>query len=183
MYANFLASSGRCFLFFLLFLAGCAGPINPIPQGGSVELLPEQGLLLLAIDTPHALRDIDIRGEQSLFLEEEHLKAGRNYLLVPTEAGEYYFDGVKFIWALDLDHDNLPLWSFRVVPGRTSYAGTFSASDVPAMVLGRFELVNEASMAQEYMEQMFPELLARFPLVFTGVGEDDFYERLQEAAQ
>ncbi len=181
MIKNLVTPPRRLVLLFLFMLSGCAGPITPVPQGGSVELLPEQGLLLLAIDTPYALRDIEIRGERGLFLEEEHLKKGRHYLLVPTEAGEYYFDGVEFIWVLDLEHDDRPLWSFRVVPGRTSYAGTFSASDAAAMMLGRFELINEASMALEYMEETFPELLARFPLVFTGVGEDDFYERLREA--
>ena len=166
------------FLFTLLFTTSCATKVSSIKQDRDLISSPEEGYLLIAVDTNVDLNSIDIDGEKDIILTEKDLISGSNYILVNLPAGDYVIETVrtsKYV-RFELDDD---IWEFQVKPGVVTYVGHLEVKTKIWGFLAFFELINKSSFALEYMEENFPEILAGRDMEYGGKGEERFFQTVR----
>ncbi|NMP16028.1 hypothetical protein [Thalassotalea sp. Y01] len=163
-------------------LTSCATKVSSIKDDIDNKLDKEEGYLLLAVDTNRPLREILISGTKLIKLTSDDLQKGSNYILINLPAGDYTIDEVKINFNAHIRGFEDELWQFSVEKDKISYVGHLNATTYTYWYYagGRFELLNKSSVALEYMEENFPQILAGRDMVYHGVGEDSFFELVAE---
>lgn len=161
----------------------CASYRAVDPTSGPLELGDDEGLVVLHV----APADVPI---DALYLSGVAVDVpgadGEQIWLVATSAGRHRIRGFR---ARDL-HGNLwtyllPLETtgFEVVSGQINYPGLLEVDrPSPFVFVGeplRYRLVNRSAVMLEQLEERHPEILARYPLRYTGRGVDRFLESLE----
>jgi hypothetical protein len=115
------------------------------------------------------------------------VRPGEHLVLLAIDAGSYrwnriYFPGPDGVLRIDIRANQS--WSFRVEAGRISYPGqlVFRGAEL-LWTAHRMEArsINRSSMVLQRLQKLYPGLLARYPIRYTGGRRDDFLERYAEA--
>ncbi|MCJ8268579.1 MAG: hypothetical protein MJK04_04165 [Psychrosphaera sp.] len=188
-----MAKLGLLSLLILLLglLPGCATKITSIKADLPINIKSNEGYLMLAIDTNVNLINLRLGGKKSPEFQREDLRVGSNYLLTSLPAGQYYLRsiGSRGIYHRNnhkLDGDEL---KFTIKPNQINYVGTVHLRKAVWSPSSRFILINQSSLAFEYLQQHFPKLLASQGISYQGPGEDNFFDVInlqptqQESAQ
>lgn len=161
-----------------VFLVGCVTRVESIQRDVDSGLESEQGYLLIAVDTNRELNEIHIDGPRNLVLTAADLDQDENYILFKAPAGEYEIKKIDLskYFGFRLQRGD---WTFSVQPGVISYVGDLKVRLNRFSFGGSFELVNEASEAQEFLERKFPSLISSREVHYFGPGEDDFFQAVK----
>ncbi|GAA0858306.1 hypothetical protein [Aliiglaciecola litoralis] len=174
------------FLFILASIVGCAQTVTTLTEDSDIiepAKISDTGYLLMAIDTSSTLQELHISGEASLKLTSKDLRQGTNYILLNVEAGNYTLDKIV-ISNFRVAEFNNEYWSFRIKPGAINYIGEVYAHNVGWFdKTPRFELVNNASMALEFMEDKFQNILQSRKIIYAGPGEDNFFSLVDNVSK
>ena len=165
-----------------MIFSGCAQKMESIKEDVALNLRSDEGYLLIAVETNLTLEEIIFSGRKKIALTSADLQAGGNYILIPLPAGNYELDKVVFRQNLAIDSFDDDLWQFSVRKGSISYVGhlTLYSRSTYWRVYSNIELLNNSSIALEYMEQNFSNIVANKPMVYAGPGEDAFFEVLMQ---
>ncbi len=183
-----------------IFAVGCAAPIAPVPlQDGTATLADDQtGLLVLVVDSETRLDEIAFSGERSFIVSADHLRDG-SVVVVPLPAGRYRMDHIRLRLQLmplafsrspvSLKYDLAKLKTqpvdFSITAGRVNYLGhlridRFSYSLHQGLAEADIEMVNRSSFIYTHLRQHAGELIARYPLVHVGYGNDGFFTEIKK---
>ncbi len=166
---------------FLCLLSSCTTHLTSVAPGDELTLQPDQGVLMLAIDTYVSLEELHLLGERKLVFSEEDLGRGTNYLIVPVPAGTYHFGPVylekSFLRiSIQPNKQHLDLWTFEIQPGVINYVGHLEIINRGYWYTNEMVLLNNSSIAVEFLEREFDSLIDQYGLHYAGPGEDDFFE-------
>lgn len=158
-----------------VLLGGCFSTVSSLENPAAVVLEQEEGFLLIEVDTTHNLEAIYITGKKNIKLTSADLRAGSNYILVDLPAGNYDIHQVDLngFWYYKMEDE---LWEFSVEAGVVSYVGNLTFEGHMWGSSGHFALINRSSLALEYLEDNYPDLLETRQVEYRGPGDDRFFE-------
>ncbi|HET7924334.1 MAG TPA: prolyl oligopeptidase family serine peptidase [Rhodanobacteraceae bacterium] len=158
---------------FVLQIAGTAhAALREVDPGDVPTLAPDQGLLLIAIDTDFNFDSLRIQREGSLSSEVINgIKPGTTSQLYVATAGKYYFAHTSSeSWEYRLGND--PEFHFEVKAGVVNYPGDLVFRKAGFLRAVRW-LSNRGLRAMDWIEATHPALRAvRFE--YTGIYPDPF---------
>ncbi len=166
------------FVTLILFVVACSSKVSSLKNDRDIALEQDSGYLFLTIDSDFNYSKFTISGPEYVLLKDPDFFEGKNYYLVPVEAGKYVINSFvdSFGGTYNISNgDDEDLWTFEVKPGGISYIGDFTARRVYGRY-SKFELVNNASFALEYLEKKYPNILSKRTLTYLGPGDDFFFD-------
>lgn len=165
-------------LFSTLLLNACATKVKSIKNDRDINLKPNDGYLMLSVDTSVDLSRITIDGEKTIVLTRSDLRAGSNHILITLPAGNYYFDKIRFYIGLREAYVELErgMWDFQAKPGMISYVGKLKVKSSRWGRNTQYILINNSSQALEYLEQNFANILKSRTIDYQGPGDDNFFK-------
>lgn len=155
-----------------LLLLGCGATKNTISTDKDILASNKDGYLLMAVDTSLDLSTIRVFGRTSFTLSKDDLRKGTNYILLALPAGDYRFTKITIGRTYFMLDDEI--WDFSIKPQVISYVGDFSFERVSGGA--HTSLENQSSLALEFLEKSFPNILAQRSVDYQGPGEDNFFE-------
>lgn len=166
-------------LFVIFLLSACTAKLSSIRTDVDNHLGSEEGYLLMAINTNLGLSKLHVSGTQSFSLSYKDLRRGSNYVLLNLPAGDYEFMRVNYNQLYYFDINNTNDWSFKIQPGVISYVGDLEIDSV-WQKYSYVELVNNSSLAMDFMESRFANILKSRKIIYQGPGEDDFFDYISQ---
>lgn len=161
-------------IFFILSLFGtqyleASEPIHTLSKN--------EGYLLVGVDSDTDLHQIRISGKRKFNISPELLDRGVNYKLMVMAAGNYTVFSIKpnERYQFRLSKDEL---NFTVRPGAINYGGHLNYRGFGGGSSAHIELINRSSVVAEYLEKNYPKLLTEIPVVYTGIGQDSFFQEV-----
>lgn len=173
---------------WLLLLAAFAAPAAAardfkVDPGEMPELRPDEGLLVVAIDSDMDVRSLIIRGEASNFdsVKLDKIGEGSTMGLYVLPAGTYRWDRLNVGW-LGWILRNDPEGRFEVKAGRINYAGDLVYRDLVSM-----HIANRGLRVLDWLDREHPRLVQSHEFSYSGSYPDPFpafyREQLAEAAK
>lgn len=172
----------------LCLLAMDASALRKVDPGEIPELAPNEGLLVVAVDTSARISSIRIARAGSTFNAGllTHLEVGRTVQLFAVPEGQYEWrdltlrsgwSGVRYKLGKN------PEYGFRVAAGKITYAGELIARPVTLFKVG-FHVSNRTLPVIDWLERTHPALYRDYDLLFSGHYPDPFPEfyRTERAA-
>jgi hypothetical protein len=153
-----------------LWGAGCVTQRTswPIDPGDPVALGPDQGLLVVHVSTSQRIRSIDIGGVQAA----EDLPEGTQLRLIGITAGSYRWSEFEVQDVRSARYD-----SFLV---RNVYVGMIEVERSSSLSVW-MDSLDRTAMALEQLRKRYPDLLAKYPVVYSGPARHVFLQRYREA--
>ena len=161
-----------------LLLTACATKVKSIKSDRDINLKPNDGYLMLTVDTSVDLSRITIDGEKTIILTKSDLTAGSNHILITLPAGQYWFDRIRFFIGLGEAYVELErgMWDFQAKPGMISYVGKLKVKSSRWGKNTQYILINNSSQALEYLEENFANILKNRSVDYQGPGDDNFFK-------
>lgn len=160
-------------------LSSCSSTVSSIKEDVDVNLSSDSGYLLVGINLNRNIRSIEIVGPKDVNLTQQDLKFNTNYFLVEMPIGDYRFDKVRLnkIYRMELKKG---YWDFKVNPGEISYVGHLQIQASGAWSTNtHLELKNKSVNALVFLENNFPNILAKRKVRYRGPGNDRFFELVE----
>lgn len=172
----------------LLLLSGCAQTVSSVIPPNihtqqNVDSMSEQpidfGYLMMAVKTNQTIQELRVEGPMDFILTAKDLQKGSNYILVPVQEGDYILSEIVLSKYHKFDFSEDDYWRFEVKRNAINYIGDLS-TEFHGWWNSRikYKLENRSSYALEYIEKRLPEILLRHQVVYGGIGEDQFLERM-----
>ena len=160
------------FLFVVQFAGTAHAALREVDPSDVPKLAPDQGLLLIAIDTDFNFDSLRIQREGSLSSEVINgIRPGTTSQLYVATAGKYYFEHTSIAsWEYRLGND--PEFHFEVKAGVVNYPGDLIFRKVGAWRSRRW-LSNRGLRAMDWIETTHPALRA-IPFEYSGIYPDPF---------
>jgi dipeptidyl aminopeptidase/acylaminoacyl peptidase len=155
-----------------------------VDPGEIPQLRPDEGLLLVAVDSNIALESVRVRKDGKLFGAGvlARLPVGRNLRLYVASAGRYEWSRIGSFANIRYTLSDDPEYHFEVKPGSITYAG-----DLIFRPTGYFSahihVSNRGLAALDWLQAEHPTLLQRYPFTYVGYYPDPFPAFYQEARQ
>src|SRR5688572_22105995 len=155
--------------------AGCASSSllatsRPIDPGDAVGLGPNEGLLVVHVRTNVPIVSVDVGG----VIAAEDVPEGTAVRLIGISAGTYRWEQIQVPGGSFVFSDHLRL-RFRVDPGVINYVGMIDVAREGLSL--RMDTLDRTSMALEQLRRHHPDLLASYPMIFSGAARNVFLER------
>ncbi|MDN3651315.1 hypothetical protein QWY77_00760 [Thalassotalea ponticola] len=165
------------FLASVLLLTSCATKVSSFKEDQDRHLEHKEGYLLFAVDTTYSLNELHLTGTKYIKLTADDLRAGSNYILVSLPEGQYSIDKIKFNRYLQIKDFEDGLWDFTVNEGMITYVGHLQIY-TPSFwsSYSNVKLLNKSSIALEYMQTNFSNILDQRKITYAGPGEDSFFD-------
>lgn len=163
----------------LVLITACSQSVNSIKTEQQQALAPNEGYLLLSVNTNTSLKSMSATGPKRLFFTQDDLKNGTNYILVAVPAGNYQFVDINFEgnYYARLTDD---VWNVSVEAGKINYVGHLKVHTLYIdNSASRIFLSNNGSEAFNYMQQTFPGLVKGHAMRYAGQGDDFFFSFIQ----
>lgn len=145
----------------------------PVEPGAEVLLRPGEGLLLVHVRTNTALHSM----EMGRVLAVESLPPGDHVRLTAATAGTHRLSRILIPgFPFDVGHLGIRL---RVEPGAISYAGMVVVERAGFLKI-YVDMVDRSAIALDALRRSHPELVERYPVVYTGRARHEFLPRLNE---
>ncbi len=164
------------FAVFLVLFALDSTAMRRIDPGDDPKLAPDEGLVVLAVDTNAKIGSVHVRHAGGSTAEViNYIDLGRNLHLYATKAGEYQWSQVKLeSWfyrsRFEFDSDE---YRFKVVPGKISYPGDLILR-FEGLTSGRIHIANRSLPVIDWLETQYSTLYRQFPLAYSGLYPDPF---------
>jgi hypothetical protein len=162
-------------IFIIFLLTGCAKNVSSIKTDQDKILNNESGYLLIGIETNRDLKGINISGSTNILLSSKDLRRGSNFILIDLTAGRYVIEKIQLdnYWRVEMEDDDY--WDIEVLPGKVNYVGHINIGTSGFWARSsHIELINKSSYAIEFMEEKFPNILAKREIHYGGPGNDTF---------
>jgi hypothetical protein len=179
------------FVFITIFFCGCGlskrATLSPSITN-ELELAPEEGILVMGLNSDSYIKGIHIYGNESFiayFEKNKRFEYKHHYLVINLAAGEYKFiqvdlNGNYVLRIHEFDHQEI--WKVQVKPGKISYIGDFELElHVQDDISFTSEIINRSSYALEFLEENYPGLMKKYELVYGGLIEDDFFSLAKQS--
>jgi hypothetical protein len=157
-----------------LLLTNCASGIRPLGPSAAIDLEPDEGLLILHVDSDRPIAEIDVNGSSIA----SGLPAGNHAWMVRASAGSYRFSALQLAVGMgrsrarSIDADDE--FRFEVVAGHVNYGAALvirsGRDDIE--VRGR----NHVAMAIRMLSDRDAAIAAKHPLRYGGRGNGDFLD-------
>lgn len=149
--------------------------IKAVDPGELPELAPDEGLVVVAVDSNVPLHDVRFIKDGKVLGSGvmKHLEAGRSFGLYVASAGVYEWREAElfFGWKYKLSDD--PEFTFKVEPGKITYAGDLLFRPLAGW-RADVSVSNRGLAAIDWLQTQHPALYARYPLVYSGHYPDPF---------
>lgn len=160
-------------LLTLVMLSACSTKLKTIKDDAPVNIKMNEGYLMVGLDTNANLNKIRIAGRKSVTFTRQDLRVGSNFILTTVPAGEYHFKRIVFQQGYrNLDEVAL---KFTIEPGKINYVGNIELRQNPWSWYSTFLMLNQTSMALEFLQESFPKMLATNKVRYGGPGKDNFF--------
>ncbi|MCB1643119.1 MAG: S9 family peptidase [Xanthomonadales bacterium] len=170
-----------------LWAAPLARASDRVDPGDRVQLREQQGLLLLAVDSPIKLYSATLNHPGKVLgpVVLRKLEPGRQHALYVVDAGRYMWQSVKPIanWRLNLISEDT--FAFDVRPGVINYPGDL-VIDMSGGWISDLGLYDRALPAIDWLQAQHADVLEQYPLQYTGHYPDpfpDYYRELKGKAE
>lgn len=168
------------FLSFSLLLCSCANTVTNLPDAKH-QRAQNSGYVLLPVFRNINVHEISITGPTNFQISKSDLIEQERYMLIELPAGNYRYDDIV-IYKYFIEHDfDADLWDFNVQPNAINYIGHLKIKNLGFLRV-HLEIQNNSSVALEYLEENYPQLMSQYPLIYSGMGNDDFLSSLENAA-
>ncbi|HET6434133.1 MAG TPA: prolyl oligopeptidase family serine peptidase [Xanthomonadaceae bacterium] len=163
----------------------CAAMVRVVDPGEIPRLDPDEGLLLVAVDSNNPLQSIRVKKGGTLFTAGvlRDIKEGRTARLYVVPAGRYAWYDVTPFWFARYPLKDRAEYHFDVAPGKITYAG-----DLVVRLTGWFSarllVSNRGLSAMDWLEEQHPQLARSKEFVYSGHYPDPFpaFYRKERAA-
>ena len=166
----------RALLCLALLLASTAllAGVRKVDPGESIELEPDEGLLVIGVDTPIDLKYLRVKRNGAWFDAGSlrSMKAGLTSQLYVVPEGKYRWDEVSvgyFRFVMGDDEE----YAFDVKPGVINYPGHLvfrPRGDFHALL----HVTNRGLLSLDWLQQQHPTLIAEHELAYAGHYPDPF---------
>lgn len=160
-----------------LLALGCSSYRTLDYDGGPVPLHGNEGILVLHLDTDVYIERLRVSG----YAVGGPFEPGVHTWLVAARIGTHRFSGFELNdrgwgsrWVFPGLRDEL---TFEVRPGRVSYPGLL---EIRLGGRSSARIVNRSASVLPELAEKYGDLLARYPVRYTGRGKDRFFEELEE---
>ena len=159
-----------------------AGGMFPVDPGAQAELKPDEGLLLVVVDSAIQLDGVYMRKDGAMLNSGVFRRTprGRNLQLLRVQAGTYIWDNVRTPSGIDYKLKDNPEFRFEVKPGQIVYAGDLLFLPQGASS-AQIHTTNRGLAAMDWLESAHPLLFKRYPFAFSGHYPDPFPEFYRKA--
>ncbi|TQF70222.1 hypothetical protein [Pseudoalteromonas luteoviolacea] len=163
-------------LLIAILMSGCATNVESIKDDKDVLVQEDSGYLLLGIDSTMSLKSIVLEGPQNIRITHKDLTEGSNHILLALKAGDYQLTQIEFSNYYKTNVDDREYWTFSITPGEINYAGDIELRTKWFVRSLRFnmELINNSSIALDFLKTNFPTILSSKSIAYGGPGEDDY---------
>ena len=149
--------------------------VRVVDPGEQPTLGPDEGLLLVAVDSNVDLNAVRVKKEGRLFSSGvlANIKAGHNARLYVVPAGQYEWEQVRAFNSIRYELKNDPEYRFEVRPGVVTYGG-----DLVFRPQGWFranvQVSNRGLRAMDWLEAQHPALARQYAFTYSGHYPDPF---------
>jgi len=160
------------------FLISCGSNLQRFSNEQTIQPETNMGVVVFAARTNIALSKITISGTTSATLDTELFSKEHDFVVTTLPAGEYEYSKVYLFYNyryLKLGGSDELDWTFTVKPNAINYVGHLDIFNE----YGRYfvQNKNESTLAIEFLEKEYPDLLKKYPLVYGKNGiKDEFFE-------
>jgi len=174
-----------CVLLGLAMAVPASAMVHTVDPGDIPKLDPDEGLLLVGVDTNFDLDSVRVKKDGALFTSGvfRGIKAGQSARLYVVPAGRYSWYELTTSWIATYTMKDKTEYHFDVVPGKITYAGDLVFR--PTGVYSANILVsNRALRAMDWLETEHPKLARTYDFVYAGHYPDPFpaFYRTERAA-
>lgn len=170
----------------MLLSSSCAkAPLQAVTPGPFEPLAEGEGFLVVHVDTTYAIEKLDAG---SIAIARD-LQPGAYLWLVRAKEGRYRWSGVRLA-AQTVGSSTIRLeavsatkeeeFEFTVEPGRINYPGHLvigSDAETSGIAAGiEIRHRNRSAMAVRKLLRSHPDLMAAFPIHYSGTSEDEFLD-------
>jgi dienelactone hydrolase len=149
--------------------------MQEVKPGQTPQLAPDEGLVLVAVDTSVELQGVELNKDGKTFGAGtmSKLKPGISYRLYIAPVGDYAWRKVQLVPQLGYNLRDSDEFRFRIQAGRITYPGDllFRPSE---MFHADMSMVNRALAALDWLQQTHPALWSRYELAYSGHYPDPF---------
>ncbi len=171
-------TSNILFILVLILMSGCMTTMRTlVVDQDNMGPTREKGYLFFALTTEWYITSIELESDNDIKMESfNRWTSRRDFFLAPVPLGHYKITRINLTNRryFELENDEL-VFDFRVEPNVINYVGELSVKRSPDN-RAYFELINRSSIALEFLENKFPQILANRELRYTGPGHDNFFE-------
>lgn len=161
----------------LLVLATCSAQamVHAVDPGEIPKLKPNEGLLLVEVDSNYALESIRVKKDGTVFTAGvlTGIKEGQTARLYVVPAGRYAWYEINAFWFARYELKDKPEYAFEVVPGKITYAG-----DLIVRLTGAYtadlQLSNRGLRAMDWLDAQHPALARDYEFTYSGHYPDPF---------
>ncbi|MFQ3249424.1 hypothetical protein [Glaciecola sp.] len=158
-----------------MFLFACKSTVENIKVDNDLITSPDQGYLLIGIQTSHDLKSMLLTGQAGIELTHKDLSADADYILINLPAGDYKIRKIDLSKYFYLSFDEDLIWDFTIQAGKVNYIGHLEMFTRGYYRPSTYvDLVNKSSQALQFMQESYPTILNKRSLVFGGTGNDEF---------
>lgn len=163
-------------LAFVLAAPQIHAGVREIDPGDIPELAPDEGLLLVGVDTSVDLDSVRFMKDGRLFFGGEvlrRIKKGSSLQLYAATAGAYQLTEIRAFNLVRYDLRDDAEYEFQVEPGKITYAGDFIFRHT-GLYSATILLSNRGLRALDWLEAQHPALAGRYEFVYDGHYPDPF---------
>lgn len=172
------AASGWLALLMMLS-AFDASALRKVDPGHSPRLKPDEGLLVVSVDTSSPITSVRFKPTGRSFGTGllNYLAVGRTVQLYAVPQGQYQWDTVTladiYTWRSYLTLADDPEFRFELKPGQITYAGDLVLR--PRSVRSSLVRVSNRSLPViDWLGAQHPALYGQYPLGYSGIYPDPF---------
>jgi len=162
-------------LVMVAIAAGAPAQARLIKPGSVPVLKPDEGLLVVGIDSNMPLVRVKVRKDNATFGggDMKDLPAGRSLHLYALPAGRYEWSQLRPLRYLNYDLRREPEFEFVIKPGCINYAGDlqFRAKTINDST---FHIANRSLGVIDWLKKEHPQVYAGYELTYTGHYPDPF---------
>jgi pimeloyl-ACP methyl ester carboxylesterase len=161
----------------LLVFATCSAHamVHVVDPGEIPKLKPNEGLLLVEVDSNYPLQSIKVKKDGTIFTAGvlNGITQGQTARLYVVPSGRYAWHEINAFWFSRYELKDKPEYAFDVVPGKITYAG-----DLIVRLTGLFsadlQISNRGLRAMDWLEAQHPALARDYEFAFVGHYPDPF---------
>ncbi|GAB3092891.1 hypothetical protein GCM10027159_07960 [Lysobacter terrae] len=169
------------FVFALLFALTSlqAGAVSKVDPGEEPRLAPDEGLLVVSVDSDVGLASMRFRNEGGSWGNGylRGIKEGRTTQLYRLPAGRYHWTKILIFdtwsWSGSFDLSKNDEFAFEVKPGQINYAGDV-VYRAAGFLSADMRLSNRALPVLDWLQAKHPALTAKLPFAYSGYYPDPF---------
>lgn len=161
-----------------LVLPTDASAMRRIDPGEDPKLAPDEGLVVLSVDTDSYVASVNVRRVDGRTAEVlTNIAPGRDSGLYATKAGDYRWSEVGLTkgWYRSRFELDDPEYTFSVAPGKISYPGDLILR-VESLTSARMHIANRSLPIIDWLEKDHGNLYPRVPFGYAGLYPDPFPE-------